>query len=134
MDFDRSVFLPAFAAAGMWIPIRVTSVDSPPVVTDTFARYSQPSVIKNSGNLSSEHEIKYQADKLPDLAEGQGVEFLDANGDPIAGKAFRVREPPIVTTDINDDQSGYFMLAILTSVGSIPTFEAREDSGFELRE
>jgi hypothetical protein len=116
MDFDRSVFKPAFIAAGMWIPIRVTSQDSPPVVTDTHAGYAQPGVVKVSGSMSSEHQIKYQRDDLPELTEGDGVEFLDADGNPITGKSFRVREEPFVTDDPNDDATGYFMRVRLTKL------------------
>lgn len=117
MDFDRSLFKEEFMASGMWIPIRVTSTSSPPVITDTHAGYKQPMDYKNGGvNISNQHEIKYQADDLPDLAKDHRVDFLDEDGDPIAGKNFRVRQPPFVTEDPNDDQTGYFMLALLTKL------------------
>lgn len=116
MDFDRSVFKPAFVAAGLWIPIRVTSQDSPPVEIDTHASYSQPAQLRVGASISNEHEIKYQADELPDLRQGDGVLFLDAEGNPISGSSFRVRAPPFVTDDPNDDQTGYFMRAQLTRV------------------
>lgn len=113
MDFDRSVFAPAFIASGMWIPIRVTSTGSPPIITDGHARYSRPDVVK--GSLSAEHEIGYQADAFPGLAEGHRVDFLDADGNAIAGKTFRVRQKPYVTENPSDDQTGYFMCANLTT-------------------
>jgi hypothetical protein len=98
----------------MWIPIRVTSQESPAVVTDTHAAYIRPDVPRVTGSLSSEHEIKYQGDDLPDLTEGDGVEFLDEDGTPIDGKTFRVRQVPFVSDDPNDDTTGYFMRALLT--------------------
>lgn len=116
MDFDRSVFAPAFADAGMWVPIRVTSTASPPVVTDTVAAHRQPTFTRGGASLSDEHEIEYQRHTLPDLAEGDVVDFLDDDGNPIAGQQFRVRQSPEVPNNQNQntDQTGYFMCAYLT--------------------
>jgi len=117
----------------MWIPIRVTSQDSPPIVTTCHAGYRRPDNIRVSGALSNDYEIEYQFDDLPDLTEGDGVELLDQDGNPIAGETFVVREPPQVTDNPNDDQTGFFRRALLTKV-AVFDIEAREDGGYELRE
>lgn len=133
MDFDRSVFAPAFAASGIWIPIRVTSQGSPPIVTTCYAGYRRPDNLRVNGSLSNDYEIDYQFNDLPDLDEGYGVELLDANGNAISGETYRVREPPQVTDNPNDDQTGYFRRALLTKTATLDV-EVREDGGYELRE
>ena len=105
-----------FAAAGLWIPIRVTSDASPPVVTDTHANYRAPDNVRVNGSISDDHEIEYVAADLPTLAEGHLVDFLDDAGDPLAGRSFKVRQPPYITDNPADDQSGYFKRALLTRI------------------
>lgn len=117
MDFDRSVFKDELIAAGMWVPIRVTSTDSPPVITDTHVGFKSPDNVRLGGSLSRDYEIEYVAGDLPDLAEGQRVDFLDTDGgDEMSGQAYRVRQPPYVTDNPVDDQSGYFLRALLTKL------------------
>jgi hypothetical protein len=116
MDFDRSVFRDAFAEAGMWVPIRATSQGSPAVSVDLFVDYRAPDNIRVNGSISDDHEIEYVADDLPDLREGDSIVFLDADGDPIAGRSFRVRAPPFITDNPGDDQSGFFKRALLTRI------------------
>ena len=119
MDFDRSIFRPLFAAVGLWEPVRLTSQDTTPIVTDGFARYNRPDTVKVIGALSAEHEIRFVAGEFPDMREGDRVDFLDGEGgDPVAGRAFRVRSTPIVTDDPAEDCSGYFKLAELTKLSS----------------
>lgn len=117
-DFDdlRDELKAEFVVAGFWIPIRVTSLNSPPVVTHTNAAYRRPDVLRVNGSQSSEHQIEYVADDLPDLAEGHLVDLLDADGNPISGQSFRVREPSFVLDDISADESGYFRRALLTKL------------------
>lgn len=115
-DFDRSIFKPQFIAAGMWEAIRVTSNDSPPVITDTHALRRAPDVQLLRSHQSNQYEIKYVHDDLPDLTEGHTVEFIDADGDPIAGRAYRVRSEPYVSDAPSDDRSGYFKRALLTKL------------------
>lgn len=116
MDFDRSAFKDEFVGAGMWAPIRVTSTDSPAVVTDTHAGFKSPDNVRLGGSLSRDYEIEYVATDLPDLAEDQRVDFLDEDGDEISGQAYRVRQAPSVTDNPGDDQSGYFLRALLTKL------------------
>lgn len=119
MTFDRSLFAPAFAAVGMWIPIRLTSQDTVPDITNGFARYRRPDVVKVGGALSAEHEIGFEAIAFPLMREGDRIDFLDsAGGDPINGRAFRVRAPPFVTDDPAEDRSGYFKVAMLTKLAA----------------
>ena len=128
--FPRHLFRQAFAAVGIWDSVRVTSQDTPPVVIETEAGYIRPDVVKMSNALSAEHEMKYQADQLPDLAEGDGVEFLSGVA---TGMLFQVRSTPFVSDDPAEDRSGYFKWAYLTRVNAF-NFELREDGGYELRE
>lgn len=101
----------------MWVPIRVTSQASPPVETSCYADFRRPDVPRfGSGALSTDYEIEYQYDDLPDLAENDGVVLLDENGDPLAGESYRVRQAPVVTDDPGDDRSGYFRRALLTKL------------------
>lgn len=115
-DFDRTIFKDEFVAAGLWIAIRVTSQDTPPVVVDTHAYYSRPGTMRVGSSASNEHEIKYVHDDLPDLVERDGIEFLDDDGNAIAGEAYRVRQDPFVSEAPSDDQSGYFRRALLTKL------------------
>ena len=117
-DFSdlRAEMKSEFVAAGLWIPIRVTSDASPPVVTDTHASYRAPDTVRVTGSVSDDHEIEYVADDLPDLAERDRVDLLDDDGVAITGKAFTVRQAPYVTDNPGDDQSGYFKRALLTRI------------------
>lgn len=81
------------------------------MVIQTEAGYIRPDVLKMRGALSAEHEMKYQADQLPDLTEGDTVEFLSGVAN---GMTFRVRSTPFVSDDPAEDRSGYFKWAYLT--------------------
>lgn len=135
MDFDRSVFAAEFIAAGIWSPIRV--INSQNEATDGSARYRRPD-LDMGRSITTDHEIKYQATDFPDLAEGDVVQFLDAAGEPIVDKVFRVRQSPIVVDDASADTSGHFMRALLTHTPGPPSIEysvyllLEDDSRFAL--
>lgn len=112
-DFDRSVFWPEFKAAGMLSPAAVKQAGKPRVLVDV--RYSQPSDGIGS-QVSQQHSIKYQHADLPYLAEGDLVDFLDADGAVIRAQRFKVREAPLVSNNPGDDTSGYFRHALLTRI------------------
>ena len=117
-DFSdlRSEFVSEFAAVGIWIPIRVTSTDSPPVVTDISAGYAAPDVVLQGSQISDQHEIEYRTEDLPALREGHRVDFLDEAGAAIAGKAFKVREPGYVDANSLTARDGYWRRALLTKL------------------
>lgn len=117
-DFSeaRAAMVESFIDTGLWLPIRVTSQDSPPVVTETSAGYRQPTDVVYEKVDSQDHRIEYVATTLPDLAEGDTVEFLDADGNVIADKRFTVRSAPTVQNDIAGHGDGYFKRALLTQL------------------
>ena len=120
-EFDdlRAEFKAAFVAAGFWKPARVTSDGSPQVVTDADVAYRRPDSTRLGGSISNDHEIEYVASDFPDLAEGDTVELIDDDGGVIAGSTFRVRQPPYITDNPGDDQSGYFLRALLTQIDDL---------------
>lgn len=115
MDFDRSAFKAELIATGMWVPIRVTSLGSSPMVTDGYADFRKPDNII-LGQISNDQQIEFEATDFPDLDEGYRVDLLDASGAPISGRAYRVRQTPKVTDNPNDDQSGFWLCALLTKI------------------
>lgn len=113
--FDRSVFWPAYKAAGFLRPALVKQSGKPAATVDI--KYVQPDEQRLDGAVASrDHAIKYQHADLPFLAEGDAVSMLDANGVVIKTERFRVRQVPMISNDPGDDRSGYFRWAVLTRI------------------
>jgi len=112
----RETFPEENAAVGFWIPIRATSQASPPVVTDTLVRFGSPDSVMQGAQLSKQHEIKYRTAALPGLLEGDRIDKLDEDGNPIAGEAYKVRQPPFVTDNLLESRDGYWRHALLTKL------------------
>lgn len=102
---DRSIFWPAFVAAGLLSTATITSGGTTANYSVGFSQPDQPRF--DGRGRSSEYEIEYQAADLPALAENDAV--------TIDGTAYRVREPSYVTPGGNA-ADGYFRCALLTKV------------------
>lgn len=117
-DFDdaRSEFKQAYIDSSMWLPIRVTSQDSPPVVMETYAGYRQPTDIVYGQENTQSYRIEFVESDLPNLAEGDTVEFLDSSGNVITAMRFKVRESPFVQNDLLAHGDGFFKRCLLTKL------------------
>jgi hypothetical protein len=114
MDFDRSVFWPAFKEAGMLRSVSVKQSGKQAVTVDV--KYEQPTQRIFGQQASQDLTIQYQAADLPYLKEDDPVTFLDAAGAPIRTERFKVREAPYVSANAGEDRSGYFKYALLTQI------------------
>lgn len=114
IGFDESVFWPAMQSVNMLTPVRVKQSGKPAV--DVHVEWFEPDLIMASGAQSRAYDMKYQTADLPALAEKDVVQWLDAGGLPIKDKKFEVREPPRVSDNPAESQTGFFRRAALTKL------------------
>lgn len=104
-DWDESVFLPAFVAAGMTKRATVSPGGGSEVVVDVL--YSKPDARLAGGAVqSTQHTIEFESESLPDLREADPV-AIDGEG------TFRVREVPYID---GLEPTGFFVKALLTKL------------------
>jgi len=113
-DFDESVFWPELQAAGMLRHVRVKPSSRP--ATDVYVRWDRPDDLNRVGAQVTDYEMEYQHADLPTLAEGNAVTLLDADGNPVAGGKYQVRQPPFVNADPANSRTGFFRHAYLTKL------------------
>ena len=104
--WNEEVFKPAFARAGMWIPVQALLAGTD-VPISFLADFCKPDVNPMTGVQSSDYEIEYEYRDAPGLAEGDQV--------IVAGELYRLRQAPRIE---GLEATGFFRKALLTKVGS----------------
>lgn len=115
MDFDTSVFWPAFKDAGMLKRISVKPrAGGATLYGDVLWR--SPDQPAGAHSQSREYEIEYQVADFPKLKEGDTVQLLDEDDAPISGMKFAVRRPAYVSDRPLDGDDGTYQQAQLTKL------------------
>lgn len=112
-----SAFSDAFAAAHQAASVAVGFTERVKVKQAIVAvDYWEPDSYRNNGSISKEYGIEYITSDLPNLAEGDIVVFIDADGNPIPKRKFKVRSTPYVSEDPRKGTDGTWHCADLTKL------------------
>lgn len=111
--FDRLAPWRAAKDAGMLDVATITTTEG---TADFDVKYRRPDgLMLNGDHLSTDHQIKFVADELPTLKEGDAVVFDPAKSSRFAETTtFRVRQAPSVPNDWGRGTDGTFKYALLS--------------------